>query len=192
MTDCTLAALGPEYLNRWRTMTLRPGVREQANAIATNIIGHQPAYEAVGGGVPWWWIAAIHHMESDCDFSTHLHNGDPLTERTTHVPSGRPAVGGPPFRWSDSARDALMIEGLTGIANWPLAASLWRAERYNGFGMRFRGAVSDYLWAGTDQYTTGKFVADSVFDPHVVSHRVGIAALWLVMQSRGAFSFPAS
>jgi hypothetical protein len=58
-------------------------------------------------GTPWFFTAAIHSLESGQRFDRHLHNGDPLTGRTTHVPAGRPARGAPPFSWEASAQDAL-------------------------------------------------------------------------------------
>ena len=52
-------------------------------------------YERVSGItlVPWQVIGVIHSREADCDFHCHLHNGDPLTGRTIHVPKGRPLEG---------------------------------------------------------------------------------------------------
>ena len=57
--------------------------------------------------VPWYVVGAIHSLECNCNFECHLHNGDPLTARTVHVPKGRPIAGNPPFTWEESAVDAL-------------------------------------------------------------------------------------
>jgi lysozyme family protein len=59
--------------------------------------------------VPWELIAALHEREAGGSFKGHLHNGDPLTGRTYHVPAGRPAKGSPPFTWEASAIDALTM-----------------------------------------------------------------------------------
>jgi lysozyme family protein len=45
--------------------------------------------------VPWYLVGIIHYRECSLYFSRHLHNGEPLTERTRRVPAGRPASGGP-------------------------------------------------------------------------------------------------
>lgn len=37
------------------------------------------------------------------------------------------------------------------------------AEKYNGFGYRNKGVSSAYVWAGTEAYTGGMYVADHVF-----------------------------
>ena len=44
-------------------------------------------------------------------FDQHLHNGDPLSGRTTHVPPGRPRPASPPFTWEQSAHDAIIRSG---------------------------------------------------------------------------------
>ena len=48
------------------------------------------------------------------------------------------------------------------------------AERYNGLGYRNKGLPSPYVWAGTDKYTSGKYVADGVFDPNYVDQQLGV------------------
>jgi hypothetical protein len=40
---------------------------------------------------------------------------------------------------------------------------------------------SPYVWAGTDQYKTGKYVADGRFDPNVVDSQLGCAGMLLAM-----------
>jgi lysozyme family protein len=51
-------------------------------------------YERVGAlaKVPWYFIGIVHGLEASFHFSGHLHNGDPLSTRTVHVPAGRPQV----------------------------------------------------------------------------------------------------
>jgi len=36
---------------------------------------------------------------------------------------------------------------------------------------------SPYVWASTDQYRKGKYVADGHYDPNAVDHQLGCAAL---------------
>lgn len=136
-------------------------------------------YQEVGRplGIPWWWIAGAHLRESTSNFSRHLHNGDPLTARTVHVPAGRPVNGHPPYTWEDSAADALRLKKLEQWDDWSIAGSLYQWERYNGFGYRRRGVHSPYLWNGTHFYLKGKYVADGRYDPGFVDAQVGLAAL---------------
>jgi len=81
--------------------------------IAARSVANKARYEAVGEqvGTPWYVIAAIHNLEAGQRVTTHLHNGDPLSGRTTHVPAGRPRTGAPPYSWETSAIDALKVQG---------------------------------------------------------------------------------
>jgi lysozyme family protein len=135
-------------------------------------------YETVSRalGVPWWFIAAVHLLESGRNFQRHLHNGDKLTARTVQVPKGRPMNGNPPFTWEESATDALMMKDFHKRSDWSLARVLYRLEQYNGFGYRPRGIPTPYLWSLTTIYRKGKFSSDGKFDPNLVSKQCGAAA----------------
>jgi lysozyme family protein len=140
--------------------------------------------------VPWYIIAAIHNMEASQKFNGHLHNGDPLTARTVHVPKGRPPFGNPPFTFEDSGVDALRFEKMDQVEDWTLPGALFRLEAFNGFGSRARGLNTPYLWSFSTHYTKGKFVADNQFDPNAVSQQCGAALLLRKMVDAGAFMFP--
>jgi lysozyme family protein len=45
---------------------------------------------------------------------------------------------------------------------------------------------SPYLWAGTDIYRSGKYVADGRVDPDAVSKSIGAAAILKALFTRGA------
>jgi lysozyme family protein len=140
----------------------------------------QSRYQIVDSetGVPWQIIGILHQREASGNFHCHLHNGDPLTARTVHVPSGRPAWGTPPYKWEDSAVDALHYDNLTGLPDWEdIATALDRIERYNGLGYRTHGILSPYLWAGTNHYSEGKYTADGHFDAIAVDRQPGAAGL---------------
>jgi len=112
------------------------------------------------------------------NFRTHLHNGDSLTDRTTHVPRGRPTLGYPPFTWEESAIDALSTDQHWNTwGDWTITGMAYLLEKYNGFGYRSKNTPSPYLWAGTSIYTSGKYVADHVFDPNAVSEQIGGMAI---------------
>ncbi len=59
-------------------------------------------------------------------------------------------------------------------------------EQYNGLGYANRGIPSPYIWSGTDQYKSGKYVRDGVFDPNAVDTQLGCAGLLLAMMSLDA------
>jgi hypothetical protein len=68
-------------------------------------------------------------MEAGFQIDTHLHNGDPLTRRTVHVPNGQPVVWNPPNDWESSAKDAL--KALAKQQDWSLENG-WDRRSYFG------------------------------------------------------------
>lgn len=143
-------------------------------------------------GVPWYVVGAIHQMESNMNFTTHLHNGDPLTARTRRVPKGRPKTGTPPFTWEESALDSLRYSGLHRWSNWSVPSTLYRLELYNGWGYRARdtGVNSPYLWSFSNHYTRGKFVRDGAFSPDAVSKQCGAAVILRRMAEKNVIDLP--
>lgn len=170
----------------------------QVDTVIAKIMAGKARYQAVAQltGVPWFFIGVIHMLESGGKFTTHLHNGDPLTARTKQHPAGRPVPGTPPFTWEQSAVDALQYVGFARkepkegerkpeSLTWGISAILDRLERYNGTGYRKMGIPSPYLWAGSQHYVKGKFVADGKFDPEAVSKQIGAAVILVRMMDRG-------
>lgn len=170
--------LEPEYMALWDD--LRVLAPERARPVLLRIAANQDRYVQAGLelDIPWRWVAIIHQMESDGRFDRHLHNGDPLTARTVHVPTGRPARGRPPFTWMASAVDALTLKNLDQERDWSIPRQLWHFESWNGWGYRRRNRPpSPYLWAGSNHERPGKFVADGTYDRTAVSRQVGAAVL---------------
>lgn len=163
----------------WQSMVIS-GVSLRSASINSNaltLLQNKDKYLDVEAetAVPWWFIGLLHMKESSFDFTTHLHNGDPLTAKTVHVPAGRPTAGKPPFKWVDSAVDAILYEGLQGFKSWDLISALIRAESYNGRGYRKYGINSPYVWCFTNQYVRGHFTSDGVFNPEKVANTPGVA-----------------
>ena len=173
------------YANLYAKMRVDQQQAVAAQNIAQSIADNARRYEMVAAmtGVPWFWIGITHHMESGCDFNTHLHNGDPLTARTTHEPIGHPRAGEPPFSWEESAADAINLKGLDDIKEWSLSRCLYEFERYNGFGYFSVGINSPYLWSFSDLYTSGKWYADHQYSPTVTSKQCGAAVILRAMES---------
>jgi lysozyme family protein len=189
---CTTSfqALKPEYERLFANCKVLDEHLSSVRALVGRVLAHRPRYEAVGkpSGIPWWIIGAIHAMESELDFRTHLHNGDPLIQRTVQVPSGRPTEGNPPFTWEFSATDALQLHGFHVWRDWSVTGALYKAEEYNGWGVRrFHAAAGPtaYLWSHTNQYVGGKYVKDRTWSPTAKSQQTGVAAMLRLMVDRG-------
>jgi lysozyme family protein len=155
---------------------------------------YRTRYEAVANAicVPWYFIGIVHALEASLNFEGHLHNGDPLSERTVQVPAGRPKVWQPPGDWEASARDALEYEGFTNQTDWSLAHTLFRYEAYNGFRSReLHDINTPYLWSFSNHYDGGKFVADGVWSDDAVSKQCGAGVLLRELVTKGVINFSA-
>jgi hypothetical protein len=108
-----------------------------------------------------------------------LAQGDPWNRTSVHVPKGR----GPFKSWEDAAVDALTncAPFAARWRDWSIGGILTLLEQYNGLGYAARGVPSPYIWAGTDQYHSGKYVRDGVYDPNVVDRQLGCAGLLMAM-----------
>ena len=181
------AALRDEYQQMFGSCAVVAGKQVQVDSEMNRLLAGRQRYTAIAietNGKPWYLVGIIHGMEAGYRFDRHQHNGDPLIDRTIHVPAGRPSQGQPPFTWEQSARDALQFEGLTAEPDFSLAHLLYLFEKFNGFGYRARGVPTPYLWGCSNQYTAGKFVADHVFSATAVSDQVGSAVLVKELQRR--------
>jgi len=171
--------LAAEYRQCFDICRIRHEHDSEIKGRVQRLLDNAPRYRALGKdtGVPWEFIGIVHMLEANTNFASHLHNGDPLSAVTVHVPKGRPTAGHPPFSWEESAFDALKFEGFIGLDDWNTATMLFRFERFNGFGYRAKGIWSPYLWSYSNLYEKGRFVADHVFDPDSVSKQCGAAVL---------------
>lgn len=167
----------------WESMQLSPNkaetIRQTAQRMLSpdNVRQYKEVEEATG--VPTLLIAALHYRESNGDFSKNLSNGEPWNRRTRMVPRGK----GPYKSWKDSAIAALTDEGLTlyGRSNWTMEREIFAGEAFNGWGYRYRGIPSAYVWAGSTKYKGGKFVADGRFRRGAWDDQLGIAPLMAEM-----------
>lgn len=186
----TLTALKSEYQLLFDSCLIRPDRAQVVDSTASQIRANRARYESVGEalGVPWYVVGVIHTMESGGDFSTHLHNGDPLSARTTRVPAGLPLTGTPPFTWEESATDALTLQGLPSWRDWSTPGVLFKLEAYNGWGYRDNhpDVKTPYLWSFSNHYTRGKYVADGKFSTTAVSQQCGAAVLLKRLTQLGA------
>jgi lysozyme family protein len=179
--------LTQDYLNLYTAsiLTTDKGKLNELETVSRIIGNHEFIYKTLSRIVliPWVLIAVIHFRESSLNFRKHLHNGDPLTDRTLNVPKGRPAEGQPPFTWIQSATDAL--KDTWKPETFDIPGSLEFLERYNGLGYRLHGVLSPYLWNYTDKYQTGLFVADGHFDPNKIEQRPGCVSIIKYLRDKG-------
>ncbi len=173
----------PEYARLLKAAVFTDWGKGEAIKVARSILGCQGRYEAVSRltGVPWEWIAAIHYMECNGDFTQHLANGDPISALTINQPRGIPAG-----TWEECAIAALNLKGYQkyGGIDWRDENKwLWRAEEYNGWGYANNQCNSPYLWSGTNHYQRGKYVSDGIFDPEAVSEQVGVVVIWAAIKN---------
>lgn len=179
MTD--LVALQRMNAQRWANAKPRRNFASIAKRLVSQAA--QSRYRAVSArtGVPWPVIAVIHERECSQDWTRSLAQGDPWDRVSVHVPAGR----GPFKSWEDAAVDALnnCLPYAGRNKDWSIGALLTKLEEYNGLGYAARGMPSPYLWAGTDQYRSGKYIRDGVYDPDVIDSQAGCAGLLMAMQA---------
>jgi lysozyme family protein len=184
-------ALRGEYENLFDTCAIIPKRARSVETIISALQANKARYRSIAIGVPWFFVAVIHNMESSLNFTRHLHNGDPLSRRTVQVPIGRPKNGNPPFTWDESANDALSMHGLDANTDWSLAGTLYQLERYNGWGYRLYHAhvLSPYLWGFSTHYASGKYVADGTWSDTAASGQCGAAVLLRRMAEHAQITF---
>jgi lysozyme family protein len=176
-----IVALKAANADRWANART---IRNFSN-VASHLVSlaAKQRYQAVSAktGVPWEFIAVAHERESSQDWTASLAQGDPWNRVSVHVPTGR----GPFKSWEDAAVDALVNCAPHAARNtdWSIGGTLTVLEEYNGLGYAARGVPSPYIWSGTDQYRSGKYVRDGVYDPNAVDSQLGCAGLLLAMMA---------
>jgi lysozyme family protein len=158
--------------------------RLQALAAAKRILLLKPRYAEVSAktGVPVLWLMVINERESGSNLFTYLGNGQSLRRVTTEVPAGR----GPFASWEAGAEDALHLDHIDAVTDWCWPHALYEGEAWNGFGPRMHGRHTGYLWAGTNVYDSGKYVADRQWDAGAFDEQLGIVPLMRALVSLDA------
>lgn len=187
-------ALKEEYQKFFNDCKINLDKLNSVESIIRKIIQNKNRYEKVGRelNIPWYFIAVIHNMESSLNFNCHLHNGDPLSNRTTHIPAGRPINGNPPFTWEESAIDSLMFQKIHLWNDWTISGILYKIEAYNGWGYRANHpeVLSPYLWSGSNHYIRGKYVADGRWSETAVSNQIGAGIILRRLLEKNLITLP--
>jgi len=174
-----MATLAEMNKKRWDAMripaSMGPAFKKAADQLSAPEA--QARYKAVEKltGVPWWFIGVVHIRESNQNWAKSLAQGDPWNKKSVRVPKGR----GPFKSWEEAAVDALTNCHPFAAKNkdWSIGGSLAMLEKYNGLGYYNKGIPSPYIWAGTDQYVKGKYIADGKFDANHVDKQLGCAGI---------------
>lgn len=178
-----LRLLAAAEARRWSAMHVDPSLKPAITAVARRLTAPvaKAAYKSIEAvtHVPWFVIAVIHEREASQNWNANIAQGDRFNRRSTHVPKNRGPF--PTF-------EAAAVDALTNCApfaakwhDWSTGGTLLLLEEYNGLGYANKGRPSPYDWAASDQYVSGKFVRDGVYDPSAVDHQLGCAALLACM-----------
>jgi len=176
-----LEALTAANARRWANVRATRNFADVARHLVASEAKRRYQAVSVKTGVPWPVIAVIHERECSQDWSGSLAQGDPWNRISVHVPAGR----GPFASWEEAAVDALANCPPHAARNqdWSIGAVLTKLEEYNGLGYAARGRPSPYVWSGTNQYKSGKYVRDGVYDPTTVDKQLGCAGLLMAMMA---------
>lgn len=142
--------------------------------------------------VPWWFVAVVAEREygGPPHWDRQLGQGDALNQVSHNEPKGRgPFLSHPGDvtpgndAWTRCCLDALINCGpyAANWTDWCVGGTLTLLEEYNGLGYAAHGVPSAYVWSGSDQYVSGKYVADHVYDPKKVDVQEGVAPLIAAM-----------
>lgn len=176
-------ALAGEYASLLAAMQILHGRETQLESRCHHILDlgvrHKDEWDDVEGttGVKRLWGFASFERESASDYSRSPAQGDRWDEVSKNVPRGL----GPYRNWGASCVAAYRIDHLDLVKQWPWVRALYEGELFNGFGPRNRGKHTGYLWAWTNIYTGGKYVADNVWSAGAFDQQCGMVALMLTM-----------
>jgi len=165
-------ALSAEYTNLLVHMKITSVAEVNATAEKLLKFIDEGRYKAAcdATGVPEIVAAASFEREASSDFRRSAAQGDFLFQVSHDVPRGLgPYVNAGDKNpedwkkaWDEAAIAAYKIDGLdqVGATNWSWEIACFKEELFNGFGPRMHGRHSGYLWAGSNIYTGGKYIAD--------------------------------
>lgn len=109
---------------------IHPETRRRAVILAEKIVLNEGRYRAVvaGTNVPWWFVAVLHAVEADLDFTGIPHENGTCRGHVGDVANDRFECGGL-STWEERAREAVVQRKLTGITDWSLPSALYNWRR---------------------------------------------------------------
>ena len=176
------------YEKMWDTMTVLPAKVAQVKTESDRIRSNQEAYSGysvrfLDGStrlVNWHVLGLLHEMESDCNPSRQLFNGQRWDQKTTLVPHGL----GPWPSFRASTDEYIQRNPILGTLD-SVPKILQFAEKHNGLGYARKDKHSPYLWAGSNHgLGLGYYTADGKYDPNAECKQIGVAPLLLGLVQR--------
>lgn len=181
-----------ENTRRWKAATFKPQGMTLARKFAQRAMRYKDRYIALVTEierrhhliVPWWVVPLIHERECGCtgpknarkcgvdNWSCNIGQGKPFNVKSNIKP-----YNGPFTSWTEAAIAALVKEAPFAAknTNWSAGGVMTINEAYNGLGYARMGRPSPYIWAWTNQYVSGKYIADGKYDPKHVDTQLGVA-----------------
>jgi lysozyme family protein len=163
---------------------LTPSQQQDLNNFKAHYTANEAHYQSLADqtGVPAPLIAALHWRESDGgSFNVYLDNGQQLGTPTTIVPKGISYKKG---QFDEAAVQALKRQqacqkalGMTKDTTDRSKVAAY-AESWNGLGYAEHGMTSPYVFAGTNQYTSGLYTSDGALSTSTVDGRPGVIPLY--------------
>lgn len=174
-----------KVLGLWQRCEIHQDLVPMFEHMADRALSYKQAFYdpvSLATNIPWYLIAALDMREENFNHSGYLGNGDPLWEKTRHVPKGR----GPFKTWYEGAIDALNLDGMSHLptdGHWDIVTVLIKCEAFNGLGYASKGLPSPYVWAGTTIQKYGKYRSDGHFDPNAWDEQPGCAGLFITLKN---------
>lgn len=172
-----------ENTKRWQRARYKPSFEAAAEKFAKRALAHKEEYQAVSETIwnlyqkriPWWFIPLVH--ERECvrgvdNWTCNIGQGSPFNVKSNIKP-----YNGPFHSWREAAVAALVHEHPYAANNtdWSGGGTMTIAEKYNGVGYANMGRPSPYIWSGSDQYVSGKYIADGKYSASTVDTQLGVA-----------------
>lgn len=202
MTD--IVALKAANAKRWANMHLKADRLQSFHSTAVRLGSTyaKARYQGVTDRlveqgfqpVPWWLIAIVSEREygGPPHWDRQLGQGDHLNEMSHNVPKGMgPYLDHPGDvtpghdAWTRCCVDVLANSAPFAAkwTDWTIGGVLTLFEEYNGLGYAAMGVPSAYVWSGSDQYISGKYVADHVYRASAVDVQEGCAPILAMMMA---------
>lgn len=170
---------------RWQKVKFKPSRMAEAKAFAHRALAKKSLYVSLSSAIwrkyqkhiPWWTIPLIH--EREClrgteNMKCSIGQGSPWNVKSKIKP-----YSGPFGSFDEAAIDSLVHQApqAANWTNWSGGGTLTINEAYNGLGYARKGRPSPYIWAGSDQYVSGKYIADGQYDASHVDTQLGVAIM---------------
>ena len=176
-------ALKAEYAALIARAKIRPECEKLLQITCERLLEWRGLYQRVfeATGVPIAGLMAFSEREMSGNIHCYLGNGQRLSHRTTIVPIGRGPFPNSQDGFVAGALDALHLDGLDQVVHapegWTLPRFAYESEDWNGWGYRYHGIPSPYVFGGTTVQKRGKFIRDHDYSSTLMDPQLGTIAI---------------